>query len=117
MTNTCPCCGQLSDSAPPFFVDEDNSAVLVDGKTISMSPNQIKLLSIMAKKHPHPAKKSGIIVSMYGDRADGGPLHAESIIGICIHKIREKLKGTPLRIENVWSVGYKFVYENGGKDV
>jgi DNA-binding response OmpR family regulator len=117
MTNTCPCCGQLSDSAPPFFVDEDNNAVRVDGKTLTLSPLQTKLAAVMAKKYPHTATKVGIIELMYGDDPNGGPEYAESIIGIYVHAIRRKIKGTSLSIENIWGVGYKFVHESGGKDV
>lgn len=114
MTGVCPCCGQLSESAPPFFVDEDNSAILVDGKSIGLSPLQVKLLAIMARKYPHTATKAGILEVLYGDDPNGGPEYADRIVLIYIHTIRKKLKGTSLSIETIWGVGYKFVYDDQG---
>ena len=109
MSAPCPCCGHETERPRPFFVDRDGCALHVDGVSIHLSPEHTKFAAALERKYPQIATKEAILELMYGNDPNGGPEYAETIMSIYVHRIRKKLQGTTLSIENVWGSGYKFV--------
>ena len=40
--------------------------------------------------------------SLYGDREDGGPLDPHNVISVTIHRLKKKIKKSPIRIRRRW---------------
>lgn len=116
MTINGPCCGRPGEGVPPFFVDEDSCSVLVNGQAIGLTPFYTKFATVLASKYPYTATRTFIIDSLYGDDPNGGPDGADNLVSIYASYVRRKLQGTSLRIETVWGVGYKFVFEGESND-
>lgn len=101
---TCPCCGAA--------VDAPSMEMLVD--VCSISADQEVVLSAIWRGKGMAVPTSRIFDAMYADDPDGGPsaLKMYNALKLRLHKLRQKLEGTGVRIEAVGSRrGYRIVME------
>lgn len=61
-----------------------------------LSPHEQKIYEALRNAHGEIVPKSALIDAMYGDREDGGPDSAETVMRICVSSLRRKL-GTPIQ--------------------
>lgn len=104
----CPTCGNFLRIHNGVNIDLNKNAVVVDGKAIHLEPKVCELLSFLLKRAPQPATIDAILTSLYGSY--GEEANAQTI-RTYVHKLRESLSGTRLRIITHYGDGYSAVYE------
>jgi DNA-binding response OmpR family regulator len=74
---------------------------------ISLSPDQAAVIGVLSKGAL--VSTNDLIDVVYGDREDGGPLHATRVIYVKICHLRKKLADTPFRIITNGCAGYRLI--------
>lgn len=79
---SCPCCGgHLGEAAPLEFI-RDHIAI----------GHQKRIFDRLSSRVGREFAKESLIDAMYGDRSDGGPMHAENIVSIEVGRLRKTLE-------------------------
>ena len=91
----CPCCNQPADTG------KLSEAVRV------FTPTEARLLRILEGRTM--VRKEAVLDTLWADDPEGGPLTAQKMVDVVIHKIRRKLRehNLPFRLETVWAHGYR----------
>lgn len=101
---TCPCCNQPV-SVPTLEMILDR--YMLDG-------HKAAILRVIWQGRGYPVSTKRILNAMYADDPDGGPseAHMYAVMKVRLHDLRERLKGSGIRIENVGNRrGYRLVIE------
>lgn len=100
----CPCCGAIV-AAPSL-------EMLVD--VLAISKDQEAVLSAIWRGKGMAVSTQRIFDAMYADDPDGGPSPERmyNALKLRLHKLREKLEGTGIKVEAVgYRRGYRIVME------
>jgi DNA-binding response OmpR family regulator len=79
---SCPCCG--SDIGEAASLDAVAEAV--------SSPTRNTILEMLARNIGRPVRRDTMIDRLYGDRPDGGPDAASSILMVQVSRLRREIE-------------------------
>lgn len=91
-------------------IDFDKNSFIKAGKSVSLTPNEFKLLEVMVRQPGRVFSREELITLAFGDDFDGYNRAVDSHIKNLRHKIEDNPK-EPIYIVTVHGLGYKF----GGK--
>jgi len=91
----CECCGQI---LPDLFDEVAKSARL--------TRSEAAIFLAVAASNGRTVTHGGIISHMWGGDPDGGPMTADNLIKVFVHRLNKKLVGTGYRVRSVWGEGY-----------
>ena len=97
----------LSDPGAEIVVDEGTYEARLNGRVLSISATEFRLLCILVKSAPQVVGQGQLLSDVWGDEYMGDP----GILRLYIHTLRRKLcraGGEANWIRNVPSVGYSF---------
>ncbi|MCH7811538.1 MAG: response regulator transcription factor [Chloroflexi bacterium] len=87
-------------------LDLASRTVELDGEEVSFTPKEFDLLATFAR-FPNVALDREQLL----DLVWGTSFYAMRTVDVHVARLREKLKGSPLRIETVWGTGYRLAVE------
>lgn len=88
-------------------LDLTQRAALLDGKALTLTPKEFDLLATFAR-FPNVALDREQLL----DLVWGTAFYAIRTVDVHVARLREKLKGSDVRIETVWGTGYRFAIES-----
>lgn len=68
--------------------------------TIALTPTQRRIADRLAQSFGRFVGNDALLAAMYGNRADGGPMTAQTVLKVEIHRLRKRLAHTELTIES-----------------
>jgi len=83
-------------------IDLPGRAVSVAGRPLTLTPKEFDLLSVFARFPGVALDREQLL-----DLVWGTSFYAIRTVDVHVARLREKLTGTPLRIETVWGSGYR----------
>ena len=83
-------------------LDMTKRTAVIDGDALSLTPKEFDLLATFAR-FPNVALDREQLL----DLVWGTSFYAMRTVDVHVARLREKLKGSPLRIETVWGTGYR----------
>ena len=89
-----------------LVLDMTRRTAAVDGRTVSLTPKEFDLLATFVR-FPNVALDREQLL----DLVWGTSFYAMRTVDVHVARLREKLKGSPLRIETVWGTGYRLATE------
>ena len=89
-------------------VDVQRRTALVKGKPVALTPKEFDLLAVFARFPGVAMDRERLL-----DLVWGTSFYAMRTVDVHVARVREKLKGSSLRIETVWGTGYRMVEEGG----
>jgi hypothetical protein len=95
MPDTCPCCGGALREAVPV------SAL----SAVPLPDSERAILDLAIAAYPLGVSTAAIVNSIWGTRADGGPLDTKNGIGVRVYRLNAKIKPLGWR---VCAVGHAF---------
>ena len=106
----CDSCGQLL----PFdgaraWVEPDEPTLVVDGRRVQLTVSEAELMRALMDAAPRVVTRGHIMDRIYGLE---GEEPIDHIISVFICKIKVKIAGTALEIENIWGKGYRAVLDD-----
>ena len=106
--NTCPLCKTEVETIERLVFDADGT-LWIDGNPISLSYREGIIIEAMISAHPRVSKLDFLLSQLYP--IDDEPISGKGCLTIAILHIRRKIKGTALKIVNVWSQGWRLELE------
>lgn len=89
-------------TAGSLLIDLPGRAVSVGGHPLTLTPKEFDLLSVFARFPGVALDREQLL-----DLVWGTSFYAIRTVDVHVARLREKLTGTPLRIETVWGSGYR----------
>ena len=89
-----------------LVMDLDRREATIGGEVVSFTPKEFDLLATFARFPNVVLDRDRLL-----DLAWGTSFYALRTVDVHVARIREKLKGSGLRIETVWGTGYRLVVE------
>ena len=111
-TRTCPACGQSVENLTGILINPETNDILIDGNLIHFTEKESGIFNALHKRFPDLVTVDGMMDVLYSDNPEE-PFMA--IINVYICKMRKKLRGTRVRIKNVWGRGYRLKLESEEK--
>ncbi len=99
-------------SFPGLEINTEQYQVILEGKPVEMTPREVEILSYLARRPGLVFSREQLIKDIWGYEYTGDNRN----IDVHIKHIRDKLRAKgnqPWRLETVWGVGYRFVFEPG----
>lgn len=96
---SCPCCGKQDPTLSFSFEDI--------GELFSNSEQE--LWEALTQYPGKTISRERIIMHLWGHKDDGGPDTAENIVAVILNRMRKKLEGLPVDIENTHGKGWRVV--------
>ncbi|MGE5596462.1 MAG: response regulator transcription factor, partial [Hyphomicrobiales bacterium] len=90
----------------PLEVDLPSRTAKVAGAALSLTPREFDLLATMARFPDVVLDRDHLLDLVWGTSYFGG-----RTVDVHIARLREKLRGTAIRIETSWGAGYRLVVE------
>ncbi len=87
-------------------MDLARRAATIDGREVSLTPKEFDLLATFARFPNVVLDREQLL-----DLVWGTSFYALRTVDVHVARLREKLKGSPLRIETVWGTGYRLAVE------
>lgn len=100
----CPCCGQPLPENPPK-VDLGLNIMVHGPSWIQLTPMEAVITHILLQHTPSPVVKEKLLYAIYGG-ADG-PDDAEGCLRVQVYRLRKKLIGAGVFIDNIHGRGYR----------
>lgn len=95
MPDTCPCCGgELRDAVPVSALS-----------AVPLPDSERAILDLAIAAYPLGVSTAAIVNSIWGTRADGGPMDTKNGIGVRVYRLNAKIKPLGWR---VCAVGHAF---------
>ncbi|TIW90592.1 MAG: winged helix-turn-helix domain-containing protein [Mesorhizobium sp.] len=85
----CPCCGFREGTGNPREI----------AKTLKLTTSERAIFDFLAGRFGEIMSAQDIAGGIYADDADGGPLYAESCVGVFVMGLRRKLRTVGLDVE------------------
>jgi two-component system phosphate regulon response regulator PhoB len=92
---------------PPLVIDPHQRKVSVDGKRVSLTPIEFKLLLTLADRAEQVQTREALLADVWGVHPD---LETRTV-DVHVKRLREKLEPAGAMIETVRGVGYRFSVE------
>ena len=89
-----------------LVLDMTRRTAVANGHAVSLTPKEFDLLATFAR-FPNVALDREQLL----DLVWGTSFYAMRTVDVHVARLREKLKGSPLRIETVWGTGYRLAIE------
>jgi DNA-binding winged helix-turn-helix (wHTH) protein len=99
----CPCCNQRIRNPAPILLSLTTNQVSVRGRTVTLSPTEADVLSVLLDAMPLPVSRERIIVRVWGATSSE---HVEINVRVHICKLRRALRVCGLRIDHVKDRGW-----------
>lgn len=99
----CPCCGQPVQISA-LLISVDDQQLAYGGKTILLTPNETKFLTVLKKKMPKHASHSTVFFALWGSRP---PQTANASLSMMLSALRRKLEPLGLRVLTLYGRGYQ----------
>jgi DNA-binding response OmpR family regulator len=93
---------------PGLEIDVGNRRVIIAGEDIAFTPKEFDLLATFARFPNVVLHRDQLLDFVWGTS-----FYALRTIDVHVARLREKLKGGPLRIETVWGTGYRLAVGAG----
>lgn len=106
---TCPACGQSLEALKGLMIDPETLDVIIDGISIHLPRYQALLFDLLYRRAPSLVTPDAMMIVLYSDRLEEPNI---LITAVFVCKIRQRFKGTRVRIENVWGKGYRLRLEH-----
>lgn len=87
-------------------MDLASRTVELEGRAVSLTPREFDLLATFARFPNVVLDRDQLL-----DLVWGTSFYALRTVDVHVARLREKLRGSPLRIETVWGVGYRLAAE------
>lgn len=100
----CPCCGQSIPANSTVIVSLDNNTVTVRGQCVKLCPREAEIVYLLVKRMPTIVTRSTLVERVWGLNETEG---SAKCIDVHINKIRRKLLPLGLKVETVWSRGFR----------
>lgn len=108
LRNTCPVCGSMDYEWQRLHVISDRREIIVDGVTIKLSPQPFKLMQQLIHRMPNYVHMSSIHENLYSMSSEGVTDDAPRFL---VKTLRRKLKGTSLKIQSEYDLGWRLELE------
>ncbi len=89
-------------SLGPLEIDPGARTAAVDGTPLNLTPKEFDLLATFARFPGTALDREHLL-----DLVWGTSFYAIRTVDVHVARVREKLKGSPIRIETVWGTGYR----------
>lgn len=99
----CPCRGREFFLPFAVAVDLDHNLIIVDDRTIRLTPTETELAYVLAEAMPNIVHRDRLIARIWG-LGEGSSV--DSSLGVMIFTLRRKLAGSPLEIVTVFRKGF-----------
>jgi DNA-binding response OmpR family regulator len=86
-------------------VDTERYEATVGGQVVALAPKEFKLLAVLARQPGHVIARERLIELAWPVGCSGSS-HA---LDVQMSGLRQKLRGSALRIEGVWGIGFRVV--------
>jgi DNA-binding response OmpR family regulator len=93
-----------------IVIDTDGREVEVGGRRIDLRPKEFDLLTTLARSPGVVFDRERLIHVVWGYEYVG----ETRTVDVHVAALREKLAGSSVRIQTVWSIGYKLVADTDG---
>jgi len=91
-----------------LHVDIQRRTATVKDKPVALTPKEFDLLAVFARFPGVAMDRERLL-----DLVWGTSFYAMRTVDVHVARVREKIKGSSLRIETVWGTGYRMVEEGG----
>lgn len=109
---TCPLCGQRVSNENEFVHIDLEGVVQIWGRIYNIGPSAAVLLDLLWRRRPNIVTKDLLYDALYQLRPDS-EWPDPAIINVFVCKLRRKIEGCPLEIQNIWGRGYRLVINTG----
>ncbi len=107
--STCPCCGQPAERRPDLVLDP-----------LPFSPQERRVVDALVTRFGRFVSNDEIVDAIYADDPNGGPLWARHCLSKAVGRIREKLNGSGVVLENRRDASvcgsYRLAWDQSRKD-
>ena len=107
MNCRCPTCGAVLNE-PDIRFDADTGIVVHGPSFACLTKTETDLFLALDRNRSRTLSRERIMTLLYGGQIDEEP--DMKIIDVLVCKIRRKLKGFPVLIENSWGRGYRLTH-------
>lgn len=105
----CECCGREYDDTLPPGIAMEGFGLIVDGKTIQVSPRELAVFKRLLRANGKPVQKRSTFFEVWGEDSEVN----WKILDVILSTLRKKLNGTRVRIETIYGFGHKLVIAQG----
>jgi DNA-binding response OmpR family regulator len=90
----------------PMDMDMSGRSASIEGHPLSLRPREFDLLATFARFPGNALGRDQLL-----DLVWGTSFYASRTVDVHVARLREKLSGSPFRIDTVWGTGYRLVLE------
>ena len=97
----------------PLVLDADRSAVVGPAGAVRLSPQQFRVLNVLAERAGHKVPHALLKSMVYDGVAAGSPDNPRGTLRVQMCRVRRALRqsGSPATISRVWGDGYRLDVE------